>query len=117
MSSGCRNTARIGLPATAEEFVSELERQLREKAEAVDRGFPDNADVTIGKDGLPVLRKSPAQQITETALRLEAEFAVRMPRRTLLEILVNIQHLTSFTRHFGPGSGAEPKLRVPSVIC
>ena len=103
--------ARIGLPATAEEFVSELERQLREKAEAVDRGFPDNADVTIGKDGLPVLRKSPAQQITETALRLEAEFAVRMPRRTLLEILVNIQHLTSFTRHFGPGSGAEPKLR------
>jgi len=102
---------RIGIPATADEFVSELHRQLKEKVEAVDRGFLENGDVTIGKDGEPVLRKSPAQQITDTALRLEAEFAVRMPRRTLLEILVNIQHLTDFTRHFGPGSGAEPKLR------
>ena len=102
---------RIRIPATADEFVKELRRQLQEKAEAVDRGLPTNAEVTIGKDGEPVLRKSVAQQISDTALRLEAELAVRMLRRTLLEILVNAQHLTNFTRHFGPGSGAEPKLR------
>jgi len=57
---------RIGIPATADEFVKELRRQLQEKAEAVDRGFPTNAEVTIGKDGEPVLRKSAAQQITDT---------------------------------------------------
>ena len=59
---------RIGIPHTADQFVNELRRQLKEKAEAVDRGFPENADVTIGKDGEPVLRKSAAQQITDTAL-------------------------------------------------
>ena len=57
---------RIGIPATADEFVKELRRQLQEKAEAVDRGLPTNAEVTIGKDGEPVLRKSAAQQITDT---------------------------------------------------
>jgi len=31
-----------------------------------DRAFPTNAEVTIGKDGEPVLRKSAAQQITDT---------------------------------------------------
>jgi len=102
---------RIGIPATADEFVKELQRQLKDKAEKVDSGFPANSDLTFSPGGEPVLRKTAAQQISEAALRLEVEFTTRMPRRTLLDILVNIQHLTNFTKHFGPGSGADPKLQ------
>ena len=33
-----------------------------------------------------------------------------MPTRNLLDILVHIEHWTNFTRHFGPLSGADPKI-------
>ncbi len=32
-----------------------------------------------------------------------------MPTRNLLEILINMEHWTNFTRHFGPLSGTDPK--------
>ena len=33
-----------------------------------------------------------------------------MPERHLLDILKNVQHWVGYTRHFGPPSGADPKL-------
>ncbi|WP_163341507.1 Tn3 family transposase, partial [Escherichia coli] len=35
----------------------------------------------------------------------------RVPHRNLLDVLANIEHWTGFTRHFGPQSGNDPKLR------
>jgi len=41
-----------------------------------------------------------------------------MPQRGVLDILVNVEHLTNFTRYFGPASFAEPKIgRVAEGIC
>lgn len=34
-----------------------------------------------------------------------------MPTRNLLDVLANIEHWTQFTRHFGPLSGNDPKIR------
>ncbi|MCY0854218.1 Tn3 family transposase [Cupriavidus sp. D39] len=34
-----------------------------------------------------------------------------MPTRNLLDVLANIEHWTHFTRHFGPLSGSDPKIR------
>ena len=36
-----------------------------------------------------------------------------MPERHLLDILKNVQHWVGYTRHFGPPSGADPKLSDP----
>jgi len=33
-----------------------------------------------------------------------------MPERSVLDILVNVEHLTNFTDHFGPASFSEPKI-------
>src|ERR1035441_7573579 len=33
-----------------------------------------------------------------------------MPERNVLDILVNVEHLTNFTKHFGPASYSEPKI-------
>ena len=36
-----------------------------------------------------------------------------MPERHLLDILANTEYWTSFTRHFAPLSGSDPKLERP----
>jgi hypothetical protein len=43
--------AEAGLPATAEEFVDSVRRELVAKAAEVDAGYPDNADLVIGRSG------------------------------------------------------------------
>ena len=42
--------------------------------------------------------------------RLHLELMRRIPQRNLLDILVNVEHLTNFTNHFGPASDSEPKI-------
>jgi len=66
--------------------------------------------VALGADGMPILHKYSARTIPESAQRLHLELMRRMPQRSLLDILVNVEHLTKFTQHFGPASGSEPKL-------
>jgi len=101
---------RLSLPAGGETFVKEVQRQLTETATRVDEQFPQNAAVTMGADGTPVLHKYSARTIPEGAQRLHLEIMRRMPQRSLLDILVNVEHLTKFTNHFGPASGSEPKI-------
>jgi Tn3 transposase DDE domain len=101
---------RMGLPATADAFAKELERRLTEVAAQVDVQFPRNTAVTIGAKGEPILHKYRARAIPESAQRLHLEIMQRMPQRTLLDILVNVEHWTNFTNHFGPASGSEPKI-------
>ena len=101
---------RIGLPATADGFIEEIQRRMTEIAERVDRQFPQNSAVTMGPKGTPVLHQYEARKIPESAQRLHAEVIKRMPQRNLLDILVNVEHLTNFTKHFGPASHSEPKI-------
>jgi hypothetical protein len=97
---------RIGLPATADEFIEEMQRRMTEVANRVDRQFPQNTAVTINAKGVPVLNKYNARVIPESAQRLHVEVIRRMPERSILDILVNVEHLTNFTKHFGPAATA-----------
>ena len=101
---------RVGLPASADEFVQEWQRQWTEVAARVDRQFPKNTGVTLGAKGEPVLHKYSARVIPESAQRWHVEVLKRMPERSVLDILVNVEHLTNFTKHFGPVSFSEPKI-------
>ena len=101
---------RVDIPATAEQFVKELQRQLTEVATRVDAQFPQNTAVKMGAEGVPVLLKYGARAIPESAQRLHLEVMRRLPQRNLLDILVNVEHLTNFTSHFGPASDSEPKI-------
>ena len=101
---------KTGMADNADQFVSDLQRQLTEAAARVDEQFPQNTTVSLGADGLPILHKYSARTVPESAQRLHAELMRRMPQRSLLDILVNVEHLTNFTNHFGPASGSEPKI-------
>ncbi|WP_211454325.1 Tn3 family transposase [Collimonas antrihumi] len=103
---------KIGLPDNAKDFVAVLKKKLADKAEEVDREFPDHhGDVVIGPTGEPVLKRVTAKEIPASAIALQSTIMNRLPTRNLLDVLANLEHWVRFTRHFGPISGSDPKLK------
>jgi len=104
--------AKVGLPENAKDFVGHLRQWLTDAAKTLDDGFPDKRNhVTIGQDGEPILRRAVAKEIPASAITLQERLNARLPTRNLLDILANIEHWTHFTRHFGPLTGTDPKIR------
>lgn len=103
---------RVGLPVNASDFVENLKQLLNSTGDQVDKDFPvHDGDVVISASGEPTLRKVTARDIPASAIALQATIESRTTPRNLLDIIANIEHWTGFTRHFGPLSGDEPKLR------
>ena len=100
----------LGFAPTAAGFVADLKGWLTTTAERVDRGDPDNGHLTIGPDGVPVLKRVVRREPPEGADAVAEALREELPERTLLDVLCNAEHWTRWTRHFGPPSGAEPKL-------
>jgi TnpA family transposase len=99
--------------ATATAFVAALRERLREVAQRVDAAYPANTALTIDEDGTPHLKRLPAQPVPDDLATLEALVKARLPERHLLDVLKNVQYWVGYTRHFGPPSGADPKLTDP----
>ncbi|MFF6851766.1 DUF4158 domain-containing protein [Streptomyces antimycoticus] len=102
-----------GLPDTAAAFTAALRERLEATAAEVDSGYPDNADLVIDENGVPVLRKQRAKGVSALAEALETEVKARMPERTLLGILSRTAYWVEWWRRFGPASGSDPKLKDP----
>lgn len=107
---------KVGLPSNAKDFVTTLKAQLEETAQQLDDKFPScRGDVSINDGGgEPVLRRVMARDIPPSAISLQTAITQRMPARHVLDIMANIEHWIQFTRHFGPMSGNEPKLKEPA---
>jgi hypothetical protein len=98
--------------ATPQAFCDTLKRVLADTAEEIDREFPHHAaDVAIGPGGEPTVKRTTAREIPVLAVALHTTINNRVPPRNLLDVLLNIDHWTGFTRHFGPLSGDGPRLR------
>lgn len=105
---------RVGLPTTGKALVENLKNMLRETANRLDHEFPKHAgDVAIDNRGSISVKRTTAKEVPASAIALQAAIESRAPARNILDILANIEHWTAFTRHFGPLSGDEPKLRNP----
>jgi TnpA family transposase len=103
---------RVGIPDSAEELIDALQKLLADTANEVDAAFPElRDDVSIGPQGEPVLRRVTAKEVPASAVALQSAIESRVAPRNLLDVLANIEHWTGFTRHFGPLSGNDPKLR------
>lgn len=100
----------LGFPETAAGFVAGLKDWLTTSAAEADRAYPENGQLTFNAKGEPVLKRLVRKEMPEGAAELEAALWAHMPERSLLDILCNVDHWTSWTRHFGPPSGADPKL-------
>lgn len=102
--------AEVKLPTEVGRFVSELRDTLDALATCVDTGFPHNSALRIDPDGTPHLIRQAAQPLPPGLQTFEQAIRDRMPERHLLDVLKHAQHWCSFTRHFGPLSGSDPKL-------
>jgi TnpA family transposase len=100
----------LRMPKTGDEFVAQLKEQLTAVAAEVDAGFPNNTELTIDADGVPHLKKLSTNSQPEGLAGFEQELHSRLQERHLLDVLKNSSCWTGFTRHFGPPSGADPKL-------
>ena len=96
--------------STASGFVAELRERLRDASHRVETTYPENTELTIDQEGTPHLKRLPVSPVPEDLETIEALLKERMPERHLLDILKNVQHWVGYTRHFGPPSGADPKL-------
>jgi TnpA family transposase len=100
----------VQLPATAGAFVTQLQARLREVAQQVDRAYPTQTTLTIDAEGVPHLKRLKARPAPAELATVEALLKARMPERHLLDVLRDVHYWAGYTRHFGPPSGADPKL-------
>ena len=107
---------RIGIPSDAKSLVAQLRKELEEDSQKLDDKIPqDTGDVILSAEGLPTVRRGEARPIPDSVFKLKADIAAMMPQRHVMDCLENIEHLVHFTRHFGPLTGNEPKLKDPAT--
>jgi TnpA family transposase len=87
-----------------------LKAELTDLAAQVDAGFPANSELTLDDDGTPHLKQLLKCLQPKGLAEFEQEIRNRMPERHLLDIIKHAEHWSGYTRHFGPPSGADPKL-------
>jgi TnpA family transposase len=104
----------LGIPATAEAFIDAMRSQLVQVAQSVDQICKDGTQVTINEAGEPILKRIVAQVKPEGAEALETEIWQRLPERSILDILCNVEYWLNWTRHFGLASGSEAKFDNPT---
>lgn len=105
----------LGIPSDSVQFVEYLQQKLTLLAREVDLLCQSSDQVTINREGEPVLKRIPARPQPEGAEQLEAAILQRLPERSLLDILCNVEHWLHWTRHFGPISGSEAKFSQASA--
>ncbi|GAA4974066.1 Tn3 family transposase [Yinghuangia aomiensis] len=101
---------QAGIPTDATALVAHYRLLLTRTAREVDAGYPANTDLRL-EGGRPVLARRKGAERRPSALALESRILERLPERSLLDILARSAYLTGWTRHFGPPSGSDPKIR------
>ena len=104
----CEN---LDWPSNSDDFVAHLKSWLEQAAKKVDEGYPHNTQIVINEEGEPVLKRLTKKAESPNVKALESLIEERMPERNLIDILKNVDYWTNFTRHFGPLSGSDPKLK------
>jgi TnpA family transposase len=98
---------RLGFPSTARGFVHDLQVELEKLARDVDRAYPENGQLHLNAKGEFALKRIRGKKLPPGAAELLKAVKRRMPERTIMEVLRNVQHWTEWSRHWGLRSGKE----------
>src|SRR5262249_53848424 len=93
--------AEAGLPATAAGVTGRLRHAHLDAAGALDAGYEDNADLVIGEDGVPALKRRRSAGTPQAAEKLAEAVARRLPERSLLSIVARTAYWLGWHHHFG----------------
>jgi hypothetical protein len=103
----------LGFPGNAVDFVKGLKSWMTEVFQKIDNEFPENEHVSINEEGKLILKKVKKRKYNKSLKELEEMIKERLPERNLMDILCNVEHWVNWSRHFGPASGSDPKLKNP----
>lgn len=84
--------AEVGIPESSNALVADLRHQLDALAEKVDKGFPDNSELSIDADGIPHLKLLRAKPPSADLKAFREAVHARMPERHLLDVLKHVHH-------------------------
>jgi TnpA family transposase len=104
-----------GLPATAKEFVAGLRRDLERGVINFELAVSRDQTVVLGPDNKPIAPRPKGIRPPRSAKELAQTIQDRMPNRTVLEALFNVDQWSGFTRHFGPPSRLSSQLEDPET--
>jgi TnpA family transposase len=94
--------AALHLPSTAEDFMRQVQQEMRTELAALDQDLPRNSDVTILPKAKGWIKLSPLAPQPEPGhlLALKAEIARRWPMTSLLDVLKETDVRVGLTRCF-----------------
>ncbi len=94
--------AALQLPTNAEDFIRQVQQEMRSELAALDRDLPQNPAVTILPKAGGWIKLSPleARPEAENLLALKTEITRRWPMTSLLDILKETDLRVGFTRLF-----------------
>ena len=92
----------LTLPENVETFISNLQQQMAEGLEKLDKGMPNNSDVTIIGKGKGLIKLSPFDPVEEpiNLKQLKGEINRLWHQTSLLDILKETDLRVNFTRNF-----------------
>jgi hypothetical protein len=103
----------LGFPENEVDFVKGLKSWMIQVSQKIDKEFPESEHVSINAEGKLVLKKVQKREYSKSLKELEERIKERLPERNLTDILCNVEHWVNWSRHFGPSSGSDPKLKNP----
>lgn len=86
---------------------------LEDKCTIVNNGYDDNVELSIQANGEILLKRKKSTRNPMKIKEFKKKIEQYMPERNMMEILCNVEHWVNYTKHFGPLSGSEPKLKNP----
>ncbi|MCW8175297.1 Tn3 family transposase [Verminephrobacter aporrectodeae] len=102
----------VGLPADADDFVTQHKQQLANLAREVDARFPDNEHVAMTESGL-LLRRSERAPPPEGLPEVDQAITASMATASILDVLTETERWLDLHKLFGPLSGFESKVDDP----
>lgn len=103
---------RMNIPVDPQMFVARLRADLEKAARTTDEAFPENRHLRI-ENGEPVLSPVRADPDPVGLARIEQLLRECTDPVEILDALVETEHWLNWTRHFGPLSGFDAKVKRP----
>lgn len=100
----------LNLAQDGKTAVVMLRQTLADKANDVDKRYKKIKELVIDEHGVPLLKKRPHDHSSDEVSPLQKTIQARMPKRKILDVLVNMNHYFGWATVFGPMSGSEPKM-------
>jgi hypothetical protein len=106
----------LDVPIDPPAFVEHLKNLLSETASRVDQGFPGNRHVEIIGNEL-VIRKHAKDDKPIALEQIDGLLSQRLPKKNILDVIVEAERWLDLHKLFGPLSGFEAKIDEPRKRC